>query len=292
MKQIFFLIAGALFFSGCGIYTNYKLEPLSGKNLLRSDLSVDTSAIAVPKWEQVFSDPLLLSLIREGLEKNANLLIAQSQVEEAKATLRSAQLALLPGANLTGSANVNSATDLSQIDYQLGADVSWTLDIFGRMNNQRKAAEVSLNERTAYVRAVRSQLVATIAEFYYMLEMLDAKLRITEKTIESWKQSVATQEALFQAGQSQRANVNQAKASQLQAEITWYELNIQIQKSENALCALLGRTPISLNRGMWGEFQIPEHIQIGIPLSMLAQRPDVARAEANLKLLVVPFIRV
>jgi len=284
MRFIFFAAALALVFSGCGIYSNYKHQTIDTKGFYRAELGADTTATNAPKWEQLFTDPLLQQYIREGLQRNANLTIAQLQLEEAKATLRSAKLALLPSANATGRVSTSSYNGSDpQLAYNVGAEVSWTLDIFGRLNNARKAASAALEEREAYTQAARTQLVATIAEFYYTLEMLDAQMVVAENTLENWKQSVSTQEALFQAGLTQRSNINQAKASLLQAEIQCNELKVQIQKSENSFCSLLGRTATNVARGKWGEFVIPEHFSIGIPVEMLAARPDVRQAEATLK---------
>ncbi len=250
MRFIFFAAALALVFSGCGIYSNYKHQTIDTKGFYRAELGADTTATNAPKWEQLFTDPLLQQYIREGLQRNANLTVAQLQLEEAKTTLRSAKLALLPSANATGRVSTSSYNGSDpQLAYNVGAEVSWTLDIFGRLNNARKAASAALEEREAYTQAARTQLVATIAEFYYTLEMLDAQMVVAENTLENWKQSVSTQEALFQAGLTQRSNINQAKASLLQAEIQCNELKVQIQKSENSFCSLLGRTATNVARG-------------------------------------------
>ncbi len=285
MKHILLLASLALEFTSCGIYTNYKSQPIATKNLLREELHADTSAREIPRWEDLFIDPQLQQYIRTALEKNANLAVAHLQLDEAKATLFGAKLAFLPSANLSRGGGLSGSFDGSSPKGvgNIAADVSWTLDIFNQKNNQRKAALASLEEREAYTHAVQTQLIATIAQLYYTLEILDAKLAATEKMIVSWQQSVATQEALFQAGQGQRSNINQAKASQLQAEITRNELKLQIQKIENSLCALLGQRASSIVRGMWGHFVVPEKFSIGLPMAILANRPDVQRAEAMLK---------
>lgn len=273
-----------LFCAGCGVYSNYERTSLDTKGLIRSDLGADTTARSPLGWQALFTDPQLQTLIREGLERNASLSVARLRLEEAKETLRGAKLAFLPTANLSARASTSSFDGSEpKLAYSVGGEVSWTIDLFGRINNARKVAQASLEEREAYTQAIQTQTITTIAELYYTLEMLDAQIAVTEQTLESWKQSVATQEALFQAGQAQRANINQAQASLLQAEITWNELKVQRQKSENALCALLGRPAAAVQRGAWGEFVVPERFAIGVPDTMLARRPDVRQAEASLK---------
>lgn len=278
------LLSWVLFLGSCGIYSNYPKRSLEANGLIRAELAADTSSRAPQRWESLFTDPALQALICEGLERNASVSIARLQLEEAKATLRGAQLALLPAANLTGRVNTSSFDGSKpELGYTVGGEVSWTIDLFGRLNNTRKAAKASLEEREAYAQAVRVQTISTIAELYYTLELLDAQVAVTAQNLESWRQSVATQEALFEAGQAQRANINQAKASLLQAEITYNGLKVQRQKSENSLCALLGRPSAAVKRGQWGSFVIPERFSIGVPDTMLSQRPDVRQAEASLK---------
>ena len=102
-------------------------------------------------------------------------------------------------------------------------------------------AQATVEEREAYTQAVQSQLIATVACQYFTLLALDEKARITEETIESWKEYTATLEALMQAGQSTHTDVAQAEASLLAAEALHEQLKQQIINTENSLCAIVGR---------------------------------------------------
>jgi outer membrane protein, multidrug efflux system len=271
--------------SSCGLYKDYQLQQIDTKGLIREDLNADTtSSIASLRWEELFTDPNLQSLIREGLEHNSDLAVAKLNIDEAMASLGSAKGALMPTVDVAGSGNLSSYDgNKTTKTYSLGPEASWQIDVFGKLTNAKKAAAATVEERQAYAQAVRTQLIAAIAEYYYTLETLDAKVKVTHQTINSWTEYVGTQKALMKAGQATSSDVSQAEASKLSAETTLQQLYQQISQTENSLCALIGRTSGSVTRGNLDEVKMPEKLSAGIPVDMLAARPDVRQAEASLK---------
>ena len=271
--------------SGCGLYKDYQPQQIETKGLIREDLNADTtSSIASLKWEELFTDPNLQSLTREGLEHNSDLAVAKLNINEAMVSLGSAKGALMPTVDVAGSGKLSSYDGSAPAKtYSLGPEVSWQVDVFGKLTNAKKAAAATVEEKQAYAQAVRTQLIATIAEYYYTLETLDAKVEVTQQTISSWAEYVGTQKALMKAGQATSSDVSQAEASKLSAETTLQQLYQQISKAENSLCALIGRTSGSVPRGSLDDAKMPEKLSAGIPVDMLAARPDVREAEAVLK---------
>lgn len=104
MKRLF-IAALSLMATGCGIYNRYERPDsvqVEADSLYRTENAPDTtSSLASLKWEELFTDPYLQSLIRRGLEANTDLQTAVLRVEEAQATLRSSRLAYLPQYSLT-----------------------------------------------------------------------------------------------------------------------------------------------------------------------------------------------
>lgn len=89
MKKIVIMIAPALLLSGCGIYTKYQRPEVASDGLYRTEIGADTTAsLAQLRWDELFTDPQLQTLVREGLEANTDLRIARLKVEEAQASLR------------------------------------------------------------------------------------------------------------------------------------------------------------------------------------------------------------
>lgn len=273
--------------ASCGVYTKYERpsETLAGlDSLYRADLRPDTAqTLASLSWEELFADPHLQALIRRGLEANTDLQVARLQVEEAQATLRQSKLAYLPSANLTPEGTLSSFDGKKpQQTYSLGASVSWEIDLFGKLTNAKREARAALLASDAYRQAVQTQVVATVADSYYALLMLDEQISITRRMVESWEEYVHALEALLRAGQADRATVNQARASKLAAESSLETLVQQLVEQENALCAFLGETPRVVERGSMEGQSFPDTLRVGVPLDLLARRPDVRQAEAEL----------
>lgn len=273
--------------TSCGVYTKYERpsEALAGlDSLYRADLRPDTAqTLASLSWEELFADPHLQALIRRGLEANTDLQVARLQVEEAQATLRQSKLAYLPSANLIPEGTLSSFDGKKpQQTYNLGASVSWEIDLFGKLTNAKREARAALLASDAYRQVVQTQVVATVADSYYALLMLDEQISITRRMVESWEEYVHALEALLRAGQADRATVNQARASKLAAESSLETLVQQLVEQENALCAFLGETPRVVERGSMEGQSFPDTLRVGVPLDLLARRPDVRQAEAEL----------
>ncbi len=167
--------------------------------------------------------------------------------------------------------------------YNLGAEASWEIDVFGRMRNAKRAAAATVEEQMAYEQAVRTELIATVATAYYQLEMYDAQIADTRSIIKSWEESIATQRVLLSVGEATSDDVDQSEAAKLEAESTLEELLLQLRQAENALCSVLGRPCQHIERDSLGSSCIAISSIPSISIRALAQRPDVRQAEAALK---------
>jgi NodT family efflux transporter outer membrane factor (OMF) lipoprotein len=162
---------------------------------------------------------------------------------------------------------------------------SWQLDFFGGIRNSKKQAKALLEQSRDYEQAVQTQLIAGIANTYYTLQMLDAQLSICEQTEYSWGESVKSTRALMNAGMANEAAVSQMEAAHLSVQTSVWDLKEQINQVENSLSLLLAETPQHIQRTSWTEvtFACPESLSIGLPIQLLANRPDVRAAERNLE---------
>ena len=204
-------------------------------------------------------------------------------MEAAKAVLLGARLSYLP------SLSLNADGGLSSIDggrpaktYNLAGSASWEIDLFGKVTNAKRGAQAALEGSRAYEQAVRTQLIATIANSYYTLLMLDRQLAISEQTLDSWEETERTLEALKRAGQANDAAVLQARASRLALEASITTTLQDIRQTENSLSALLASPSRNIERGTLEKQEFPDTLSAGIPVALLANRPDVRQAETNL----------
>ena len=122
----------------------------------------------------------------------------------------SAKLAFLPSFSLAPQGTVSSFDKQKAVQaYSLPVTASWELDIFGRMRNAKRQAKALYAQSQDYQQAVRTQLIAGIANTYYTLLMLDEQLSLTQQTEQAWKETVVSARALMEAGQYNEAGVSQ-----------------------------------------------------------------------------------
>lgn len=285
-KYIIPLFAAGFLLSSCGIYTKYKPATEVPDNLYGEEVATeDSTNLGGMDWREIFTDPALQALIEQGLENNTDYQSAQLRVEEAEATLLSAKLAFLPSFALAPQGTVSSFDSHKATQtYSLPVTASWELDVFGRMRNAKKQAKALYAQSQDYRQAVRTQLIAGIANTYYTLLMLDEQLAISQQTEEAWKETVASTRALMNAGLANEAAASQMEATYYQVQTSVLDLKEQINQVENSLSLLLAETPHAYERGNGGKPQFPEDFSVGIPVQMLANRPDVRSAERSLEM--------
>ena len=273
--------------SGCHIYKAYQRpEAIMPDSLYRQSevaAEADSVSLASLSWRQLFTDPMLQDLIETGLENNTDLNIARLKVEEAEAMLMTSRLSYLPSVTLSPQGSVSGlAGEKATKTYTLAASAEWEIDVFGKVLNAKRGAKAVLEQSEAYRQAVQTQLVATIANSYYSLLMLDKQLDITRQTAETWRENVHAMEVLKRAGQTTEMAVAQTRASQLSAEASVLSLERQINEMENSLSVLLGMTPQKIERSTLDSQEFPDSLSVGVPLQLLSRRPDVKQSEAEL----------
>lgn len=287
MKKILYVIVCAVFLSGCSIYRNYQRpEDLPVDRLYRdadTAVSDDSLTLGDLPWQTVFRDSSLQELIRYGLEHNTDMQVALLKVDQAKARLTAANLSFLPSVTFSpGGAITRTDGGKAVKTYELPVQASWEVDLFGSLRNARKGSQASLLQQQAYRQAVRSDLIATVANNYYSLLMLDEQIRISEATVGLWKEQVRVMEARLKVGEETENAVTQARASLYELEATHNDQLRQQREAENTLCTLLGMTSQTIRRGTLDEQELPQEIRTGIPLRLLSKRPDVVQAEMEL----------
>ena len=285
MKKILLLTIVTALLSSCGIYTKYQPETTAPDNLYGEGTAVvDTANLGNVDWRELFTDPRLQELIEQGLQSNTDYLSAQLRVEEAKATLLSAKLAFLPSFSLAPQGTVSSFDKQKAVQaYSLPVTASWELDIFGRMRNAKRQAKALYAQSQDYQQAVRTQLIAGIANTYYTLLMLDEQLSLTQQTEQAWKETVVSARALMEAGQYNEAGVSQMEATYYSVQTSILDLKEQINQVENSLALLLAETPRHYEHGTLSAQHFTQDLSVGIPMQMLANRPDVRSAERSLE---------
>ena len=283
MKKIMILCA-AVVFTACGIYKPYsRPDDIRTDGLYGSAESSDTTSFGNLRWTEVFTDPLLQTLIRTGLANNTDMQAAHLRVEQAKAALSSARLSYLPMFNFAPQGALSSF-DNSKFTktYNLPLTASWEIDIFNGLTNAKRRAKALYVQSQAYEQAVQTQLVAGIANLYYTLLMLDSQYEVSLQTSDKWHESVRIMRNMKEAGMTNEAGVAQYEANSLAIQASLHDLEYSIREVENTLATLLGETPHAIVRGRLDAQQLPDELLVGVPVQLLANRPDVRAAELSL----------
>lgn len=283
MNKLLLRCAIAILLNGCGIYSKYTPVTEVPDNLygiVDHMAATDSVNFGDLEWQKMFTDLYLQELIERGLQSNTDLQAARFKVEEAEAALMSARLAYLPAFSLSPE-GVMSSFDKGKATrtYTLPLTASWELDIFGGLTNARRRSKAAYLQSRDYEQAVQTQLIASIANNYYTLLMLDAQYEITQATEENWKEMVTATRAMKEAGMVNEAGMAQTEAAYYQITTVLLDLKEQIKQVENALCLLLSEVPGSIRRGKLSEQDFQVNLSAGIPVHLLANRPDVRSAE-------------
>ena len=283
MKRYIAIIL-AVAMTSCGIYRPYERPEVMTDALYGSEYeAADSSSVADLRWEEFFTDSHLQALIRQGLEHNSDMQATHWRIKEAEATLKSARLSYLPSFNLAPSGGVSSFDgSKGSWTYSAPLSASWQIDIFGGITNAKRKAKALYAASKEYQQAVRTQLIAAIANYYYTLLMLDSQSEATRLVAESLDSSAETMRAMMDGGMADAAGVAQLEAAAYDARARLLDIEHNIVAIESALCAILGDAHHNIERGVLEGQQMPEELSLGVPASLLANRPDVRMAEYSL----------
>lgn len=290
MKKLIYLLCATALLSSCHIYKSYdRPDDIQTAGLFRDTvaggdtLASDTASFGNMPWREVFTDPYLQTLIEQGLTHNTDLLTAALTVQEAQAALLSSRLAYAPSLGLSPQGTISSFDKHAATKtYSLPVTASWEIDLFGKLLNSKRNAQVALIQTKAYRQAVQTQIISAIANTYYTLLMLDRQLEISEQTADVLKRNVETMQAMKDAAMTNGAAVAQSEAAYAQVQASLPAIRQSIRETENAMSMLLAQAPQAIERSVLEEQQLPEEFSVGVPLQLLSNRPDVRAAEMAL----------
>ena len=284
------IILTALFaFSGCKVGPKYIRPAVKTDSLFRFAQNADTSSMANIEWINLFKDTVLQRLIRTGLKNNYDIRIAYARIDEAQAAVKQARGQQWPqiSAQVGGGWQQQTLPSGSPVEYSSLAatgQISWEIDLWGKLRRSKEAARANLFAQVAYQQAVRIVLINEIVTNYFNLLEFDNELRITQENISILKTSLELVRNKMIAGTASGLVVAQAEAQLAQAMTQTPILQMKVGENENYLSILLGESPHAINRGygMLDQFYTPGIKTPGIPSQLIFRRPDIIQAEQTL----------
>jgi multidrug efflux system outer membrane protein len=281
-----------LFFTGCTLGPNYSRPKIvTPENHRDAQTPAAAESLADVPWWELFKDPVLQELIREGLKNNYDLRAAAARVEEARAQIGVTKSFLYPqvGASVTGTTQQVSrkseppqtlTSDRTFNNLFAGLSVAWELDVFGKIRRQTEAATATYVATDMDRRGVYIALVGDVAQNYFTLRELDLELEIARRTVGLNDETVQFYQTRLDGGVSNQLEVDQAVANRSRTASTIPDLKRRIANQENLISYLIGRNPGPIARGaVLTDQYYPPAIPAGLPAALLERRPDVQSAE-------------
>ena len=270
--------------------SGFRTDNLPQDSLQPGGLQSDSLTMATVSWKGLFTDSLLQGHIEEGLSNNIDIRIALQRILSAEAYVKQGKAGFFPTfqANaqfthqeLSGNGQFGDLFDAFDV-YQLSAGLSWEADIWGKIRSNRRAFQATYLQSVAAHKAVKTELIANIANLYYQLLSLDEQIRITEETVANRTTALRTTRSLKEAGNVTAVAVKQTEAQLYTAQGILIDLENQARLVENTMSILLGKEPGDIPRTSLENQEITTELNVGVPIQLLRNRPDVIAAEYGL----------
>lgn len=277
--------------TGCkSLYGKYERPSVNAQGVVRDPVSAtdtlavtDTTSLGSLPWREVFTDPQLQSLIQKAIDNNTNMLNAALNIDMAEAQLKMAKLAFVPQFVFTPQGNITRFNEATTKSYSLPVNASWNLSLFGGLTSAKRAQQMVLLQSKDYKRSVQTSLVAGVANLYYTLLMLDKQLQIVNDMEKLTKETWDIMKVQHQEVRGVRSTAVQSAESNYYSVLTQKkDIERSIRESENSLSLLLSEPAHAISRGKLDNQSLPTNLAVGVPVKVLANRPDVHANEMNL----------
>ena len=303
-----FLVTGIIFLLvSCKVGRNFEKPNLDLPEYYRLD-DVDTAKLM--GWEAFFSDTILTGLIGHAISNNFDMRTVMKHIEIAHSYFRQSGSSFYPSVNAdllrvdrqyrsdkfysTPSSKwyehkgteAPSSLFAYQSQYAASLSVSWEADIWGRLRRQKEAAQAGYERSFEVQRALQTSLIATVADSYYSLLMLDEQLEVARRNYTYRNNNLRMVELQYESGEVTALAVQQTESQMLEAAALIPRLEEQIAIHKNGLLLLTGKLPEDLERGIHiSDIDTDKEYNVlfNIPLSHIQNRPDVKAAEHKLK---------
>lgn len=251
-------------------------------------------------WWASFDDPLLTRFVALALDQNLDMAQAAARVAQSRASLRQADAALLPSANVSANAartyqsvetplgqllNATPDFDRNSSYYEANLGASWEIDVFGGLRRGSEAARAEYQASEAGAVATRLAVAAQTADVYVTVRGLQARIAIARQQTEARRQLLSTVKLQYEKGIAAELQVRQAEGSLAQVEAQIPVLEAGLDAAMNALDVLLGVQPGTYRAELTPASSIPIApglAETGTPAEMIRRRPDLIVAERRL----------
>ncbi|MBJ8418499.1 efflux transporter outer membrane subunit [Acinetobacter courvalinii] len=293
-------LMGSLLLAGCSLAPEYQpakvIIPLQFKE---ADAKQDDHnwSIAQPadaqsrgEWWRIFNDPQLNDLEQQAIAGNQNLKAAAANIQASRALRSAAQAERLPsiGAGFGPTRQKPSPASLgldadaptsSRTLWRAQANVSYELDLFGRIASSVNAATADVQQQEALYHSALLALQADVAQAYFLIRQFDAEQAIYAQNIKLLTENQNLIQARYRNGLVSDLDVSRAQTELSTAQSTALSITRNRASTEHALAVLLGKAPAEFSLAIQPLSATALRLPAGLPSSLLERRPDIAAAE-------------
>jgi len=237
------------------------------------------------RWWEQFQDPLLTRLVDEASAGNLDLAQASTRLVQARESLAQARAGLVPEVGASAGAGRAFGAGNDRNSFNVGADASWEIDLFGRIRRGIEASRADAESVWFDREALRVALAAEVATNYIQARQAQARLEVARDTLRIADDNLQLAQWRVQAGLASSLDSEQARAARAQTAAVIPNLENAFTSATFRLAVLTGRAPGTLTAALTEPKPIPEgpeDVAVGIPADTLRQRPDVRSSERNL----------
>ena len=239
-------------------------------------------------WWEIFGDSQLNALEQQNEISNQDLKAAESRFREARDLIRFNRASEFP--TISAAPGISSLRDSrnepyspgnikSTGDFTLPFDLSYEIDIWGRVRRQVAASREEAQAVAADLESVRLFLHAELAFDYFELRSADAQKRLLDQTVESYREALTLTTSRFDEGAAPKSDVSQARTQLDSASVADTDVTVQRAQYEHAIAVLIGKPPAAFTIAETAPSLTPPSVPAGLPSQLLERRPDIAAAE-------------
>ncbi|SEJ81838.1 efflux transporter, outer membrane factor (OMF) lipoprotein, NodT family [Sphingobium sp. AP50] len=295
-KTLFVMLLASASLTACAAGPDYR-RPETASSAAKPFLgagnpSVTADAAVDAQWWRLYNDEVLNGLIVDALRANTDLRVAVARLEKARANLKGAKSDRLPQTNINASlvdqrvpSQQGFVTGRRFWSADLGLDVSYEVDLFGRVKRNVEAARGDWQAAEADRDAVQVAVVSDTVRAYADATASAQQIAVAKETVDLLDRSVRVTGARVDAGRSQRLDLIRITALRNQRQADVAPLEAERDSALFRLATLTGRTPQDLPQSIRDATVLPKierPIPIGDGAQLIARRPDVRAAERRL----------
>lgn len=289
-------LVSLLTLAACAVGPDYKApatpSAVAGPFVAGSNAAF-TPAEPTGEWWRLYQDPVLDGLVADALAHNTDLRVARANLERVRASLRETRAARLPQTNVGAGATYGRSpatqslpgVDREDSSFDVGLQISYEVDLFGRVARSIEAARGDVAAAEAARDAVRVTVAAETARAYADASAAAERLTVAERTVSLIEQTLKVTTKRFEAGRGTRLDVARVASLSDQQRAALPPLRAERDGALFRLAVLTGRAPADLPPAAGARqtiLRLEQAIPVGDGRSLIARRPDVREAERRL----------